>query len=407
MMHQSAQRRTCRLIFLVGCVLPTLAVVAWATVERLPATTAARLTAIEHLLAMRASATELTTPTPGTYRASRVELTNIETAAVVLSANVATLRVGDTAITVDLCGVALSPHELPLLADTVRRTLAVDWPGQVTLRMSDIHWQGDAPPAAEALVREATLTAVLRSIEHGATAVDRELVLQLGSGTNGPRLAALRNRQVTPPATRVTLNSAGRPVPAEWIAQLGGLIAGDDGATFAGQATITRTGSTTSGELSGTLEGISLAEATQLPVDTIASVHNLNLQWNAGRVIHAQGIVLGGPGSMSGRVARTIQPILYDPSSPQPGAQVGLDEDVEFGQLAVMFQLDGEAISFWGACPSGDPKRAPCLLDTAGNVLFGSPPYKAPLREVGAVLANGGGDRAGEVAARLPRSMQR
>jgi hypothetical protein len=407
-MHQTTQRRTCRFVFLIGCILPTLAVAAWATMERMPGAARGRLTAVEHLLGMRVAADHLATPTPGTFRARGVTLANVETNAVVLSAESATFRQDAATMLVDLAGVRLAAGELNLVGDVVTRMLAVDWPSHVTIRMADVDWLGEAPEAARALLGDDALTLTLRSHEGDTAVVGREVTLHLGGAADGPIFTASRNRQISPPATRILVNTAGRRVPAAWISQLGGLVVACDGATFTGEATITHTaGGATSGELVGTLSGAALAEITQLPIEATASIHQLELRWEGGRMTRAQGALIAGGGSMAGRIAHMIQPLLYDRSIPQRGAQVGIDEVLPFGQLAVTFLCDEESFTCLGACPATGAQRAPCMLDTQGNILFGPPAYRAPLSGVGAVLANCGSQRAAEVATRLPRATHR
>ncbi len=290
-MHQSTQRRICRLVFLIGCILPTLAVMAWATVERLPSTAAARLTAVEHLLGMHVAAETIQTPKPGVFRASEVTLTNVETGAEVLLARLATIRPQTTATFVELSGVQVAAGELPLLAATVQRALAVDWPGDVRIQVANAAWLGESPAAGAALLASGPLTLTLRTNQHQGEVLGRELAVRLGDATSGPRFTAVRNRQLVPTATRISIHTAGQLVPAGWIAQLGGMVAAGKQASFAGEATITHTAGDTSGELSGTLSDVTLAVATQLPIDTRARIENLQAQWSSGRLIRAQGIV--------------------------------------------------------------------------------------------------------------------
>ena len=380
---------------------------AWATVERLPSTTLARLIAVERTLGMRVAVSSLSTPTPGVYRAQDVMLTNVETGTIVLTADVATMRTTGSLHRIELDGVGIAADQLHAVAEAAQHLLKVDWPADVVIQIVDARWNGDVPSPAHTLLDGGTVCVRLRTNETDHAVLGRALSVRLGPEKTGPQLAVDRNRQVSPPATRVTVSTAGESIPANWIAQLGGFVMGGDStASFIGEASITHGAGGTSGDLIGMLEGVSLASITQLPIDTTASIRSLTVKWDQGRVTNAEGVVVGGAGTISGQVAEMVQPLLYDRAHVQPASQMAADGAVEFGKLAVRFVLDEQSLTLWGACGS-DPNQAPCMLGTAGNVLFGPPNYRMPLAGVNTLLAHLGAEHAGDVAARLPRSRRR
>lgn len=74
MLLEKTQRRLCRLLFVFGCVLPTLAV-ASVTVGRLrPGYSHDLLAAVSQLLGVEAACDRLATPRPGTYRLENLRL---------------------------------------------------------------------------------------------------------------------------------------------------------------------------------------------------------------------------------------------------------------------------------------------------------------------------------------------
>lgn len=381
---------------------------AWATVERLPYTTLARLTAVERTLGMRVAASSLSTPTPGVYRAQDVMLTNVETGTIVLTADVATMRTTGSLHCIELDGVGIAADQLHAVAEVAQRLLKVDWPADVVIQAVDARWIGDVPSPAHTLLDGGTVCVWLRTNETDDAVLGRALSVRLGPEKTGPQLAVDRNRQVSPPATRVTVSTAGESIPANWIAQLGGFVAGGDSSTasFVGEASITHGAGGTSGDLTGMLEGVSLASVTQLPIDTTASIRSLTVKWDQDHVTNAEGVVVGGAGTMAGQVAEMVQPLLYNRAHMQPATQMAADGAVEFGKLAVSFVLDEQSLTLWGAC-GGDPNQAPCMLGTAGNVLFGPPNYRVSLAGVSTLLAHLGAEHAGDIAARLPRNRRR
>ncbi|QDU55190.1 hypothetical protein [Aeoliella mucimassa] len=401
-MHQTHQRRFCRSIFLLGCILPTLAVLAWTTYERWPTTTSARLSELEHALDMRVVAARVTTPMPEVYRASGFELRNVETNAVVLTADVATLDHRGEVPQVELSGVKLAAEELALVSALVERTLSVDWPKQVVIEMTDLAWLGAAPAGASELLGEGCLVAKLTTMPHDESTASRNWSFQLGD--SGVRLEVDRNRQITPPATRMVLDTAGASLPTRWIAELGAVVV-DGGleSQFAGKVTITHTADGVTGLMEGSLDQVSLATAMQIPLQATASIDQLKLTWRDRRIESAEGLIEAGSGSMPGSLARLMQ-FLYDDS--QLGGQVADDQTLEFQRLGTWFRLNNRALEFAGGIDRGNSMRA-IMLGAEEQVLFGSPTKCAPLGDVATVLSWLGTEQADEVAAALPRAMRR
>ena len=386
-------------MFVVGCMVPTLAVLAWTASERWPSTTANRLAAVEQVLGMRVEVGSLSTPVPGVYRAREVELRNVETGAVVLMAARATIDHRQAIPQVRLEGAKLSAGELALVANLVERTLTVDWPKQVSLEISELEWLGEVPAEAERLPRGETLVAKLTTTPHDQTTASRKWMLKLGE--QGPSLQLDRNRQITPPATRLVLDTAGAAVPASWVTELGAIVVdGGPAAQFAGVATITRSQAGVMGNLNGKLDCVALGTALHLPVEATGSISRLKLAWQGERMESAEGLIEASQGTMGGCLARLLQ-FIYEQS--QPGAQVADNATLEFAAVGMFFRMDHQALAFGGALTS-DTGVPACVLDAQGRALFAQPKWSAPLRHVAAVLNNCGTDRADEVVASLPRA---
>lgn len=392
----------CRVVFLAGCILPTLAVMAWATYQRLPTTADSRLAVVERMLGMRVDASSVDTPLPGVVRCRDLQLANVETGEVVLTAAVAHVHTEGPTPRVRLSGVSLAEGELSHLATSLHRTLEVDWPGSVRVELSNVAWQENAYPSARELLAGQLLVITLESTQQQGEITGRRCVIETNAA--GPRIEVLRNRQVTPPATRVVLDTAGQQVPADWLVSLGALVVeGGDQATFAGQASIVRSADRTSGTLSGELAGVALAQALSIPLDTVGNLQNLNVYWQDGRITSAEGDLVAESGSMPGVFARTIEYYLYR-GTPQPGSQAADTATVKFGWLGARFRLREDSLTLW---PLANAEFGACVLDSESQVLFGRPLYYAPVSDVGTVLTHFGGDRGVEVSARLPRALRR
>ncbi|WP_425397565.1 hypothetical protein [Aeoliella sp.] len=399
-MHQSTQRRTCRVVFLVGCILPTLAVVAWATYERLPTTAAARLGVVERMLGIRVAAASVDTPIPGVVRCRDLQLANVETGEVVLTAALAHLHTEEPTPRVQLSGVTVAESQLTHLATSLHRTLEVDWPGSVSIELANVSWKDGGRSAASKLLAGRSLAITLESTEQSGAITGRRCTID--AGDNGPRVEVLRNRQMTPPTTRVELDTAGQPVPADWLVELGALVIdGGEVATFAGRVEVVHAADGTSGMLDGEFENVALAEALNVPLNAVASFQNLKLHWQAGRMVSAEGDVVAEAGSMPGGLAQTLKH-LYQ--TPQPGAHVANEATLQFAWMGVTFRLADESLTL---LPLSGAEQNACILGSNLQVLFGCPDRLAPTPYIGTVLTHFGGDRGTQAATRLPRTLQR
>lgn len=374
---------------------------AWATYERLPSTMASRLAMIEQALAVRVKADSVVTPTPGKFRAEGVEITNLETGEVVLAATTATYENTEAGSLVRLTGAELAEEELAHLASKLHEVLEVDWPEKVRVEASDIRWRGEASPSAMALVARERLQLVLDSTEAGGVVTGRKLTIQLG--TNGARLEVDRNRQVSPPATCVRVDTLGKSVPASWLIALGAVVAdGGEEVTFAGNFEVIHCNVTTSGSAVGTLANLQLSEATGLPIAAVGSIRNLDLSWRDGRVEWATGELAAGHGTMPGVLALKLQELYQN--VPQAGSQVEANGTLEFEALHVDFQLNGSSLTLKPSSASGG---AACVVGQSAQVLFGTPLCCVPVPYLTTVLANYGSDSATELSAHLPRRLRR
>lgn len=391
-------------MFLVGCLAPTLAVMAWATHERLPSTKSTRLAAVQQRLGLGVAAERLDTPTPGVFRLGELELTDIETHAVVLQASMATVESRDGTTHVRLSGVRVAQAELKTLASSVQRALRTSWPNSATIEVDSARWMAGSAGAFDQVIEQHGAIIELTSSGEGHNVSSRRCVVQVGAEERGLRVEATRNRQVLPPATRIKVRTIGVPVPTEWIAGLGVMAPrGGTGTLFAGEATVTHQGGGSSGALSGEIMHAPLADVVQLPIITTVDIHDLKIDWRAGCVTSAEGSVVGGSGVMPGVLAQALSHIY---TSDQPGANVDAAANLEFGALGVRFVLSSESLSLWGICPNDGP-QLPCIVDADSEVLFGQPDWCAPVPGLATLLATHGSERAAGVVASLPSPQHR
>lgn len=393
--------------------LPTLAVVAWAGFEKLPSTTAARLDAVSRMLGVRVEAESLVSPTPGCLRLHQVTIADIETGERLLAAERLDIDQAGPTAKLKAKGLGIDSRQLPQVARCGHRLLTVDWPSGFSVEASDLSWLDNATTAEQQLLAGRILTAQLAELGEDHAPSGRQWEIQL---TNPQlpgevlRLTATRNRQVSPPATRIALDATAMAVPTTLVADLAPLLPScGTKSTFAGNATTTFSHgvlATGQGTVAGDLQGVSLAEFSQLPIDAVAEVTELELQWSGGRVAVAQGTLRTGAGRTSPALLAAVRESLYGESNNAPQTREG-EAAVAFGQLGVQFHLSGEGLSLWGTCPTSDATVAALLLDPQHQVLLGRPQYRLPVAMLGEAVLQHGGERATNATACLPVPVRR
>lgn len=412
-MHQSTQRRFCRFLFIAGCMLPTLAVVAWAGYEKLPSTTAARLDAVSRMLGVRVEAESLVSPTPGCLRLHQVTIADIETGQRLLAAERLDIDQAGPTAKLNVRGLGIDSRQLTQVARCGHRLLTVDWPGGFSVEASDLSWLDDATDAEQQLLAGRTLTAQLAELGDAANPSGRQWETKLTNPKSQDevlRLTATRNRQVSPPATRIALDATGMAVPTTLVAELAPMLPScGQAATFAGTATATFSHGVLAagqGTVTGNLQVVSLAEFSQLPIDAVAEVTELELRWSGGRVAVAQGTLRTGAGRTSPALLAAVRESLYGESSNASQPREG-EAAIAFGRLGMQFHLSGEGLSLWGTCPTSDAAAAALLLDPQHQVLLGRPQYRLPVAMLGEAVLQHGGEQATSATACLPVPVRR
>lgn len=372
MLLEKTQRRTCRLLFLLGCVLPTLAVAGY-TVTRLdPAYDTTLLAAASERLGVRIASDSIETPRPGVYLLDGLRLS--QNAGDDLVATADSLRISKEAdgwrFAAKNVAVQHPATASGVLSSLIDSDLVVS--GQITsLHLDDATTLGQA-------------TATLGTNSEGL----RRLVL---ASNDGARFEAVMDEH----ASRVLADSGSHTIAAAWLPGRPLQPFGESEARFAGRfvAQLPRDGGPASGAATGRFDVHSMA-TPQLEAATGAITID-DLAWGQDRLVRFFGRIDLRDGRMS-------RPLVYgacchlglEPLGNMEAQYAAPTNDAwfPFTQLACDMELDAKGIVLVAGCGEidGQPRGgavAHAIVEHEGIALLREPRSKLPLPTQRLVIA--------------------
>lgn len=359
-MHETTQRRVCRVVFLTVCVLPTLALAAWVTWRLSPSREAALLASLGQRLGVRITVQSLTTPKPGCWRATGMQWATPETGGKLLTLDHAEFQIrGD-----QLIGRGGEMRLTPSLATSRlhQRLCEAALPAGVVLKLDRL-----------TLVENDGAQAAWRSL-------DLRLTQRAGDGpvfsvqqtSGGASLVVSRDRSERTARTRVLLRTAEQTIPA----QLVGVTA--PGCRFRGQVEATLSDRLKLATLRGTLSGVDpaafLGRDATLTANRPARAEIAELRMVEGRIERLDARIVAG----SGAIGRQLLTAAAERLGFRPGDALqrywyvrgasGGFEPIPFDRLAVRVMLDASGVGFRSL-----EETDPSVLAQAGEPLLLAP----------------------------------
>jgi hypothetical protein len=358
-MHQRTQRILGRWLFLALCIVPTVAVAAWAVSVNRPGYRKAWETELSDRLGLSVAVERVLHPRPGATVLEDVRIRDPETLE-----RIAVIRLIETVQGHDTLAVAFSqPQVEPAHWGTLWRVLQrqitqAGWlAGQdVQLATSELTC-GDGAAAV-------TLTAVRGRIESKPAGRTATLEFRI-AGQEMPRPAQARltrTKHDGEPFTRIEFHTGGNELPCgllasylPWLEPLG------TGCRFNGSCSAAQRKAGWEGAVLGTMTGVDLdrlvGAAFPHKLSGLADVEFRELSFQGDRIRSAEGTVSAG----SGVISRSLVFAAADAGLAEEGeAARELTEDfVAYQQLAFTFQLAEDGLKVLGACD----------LDTPGTIL--------------------------------------
>ena len=366
-MHDRTRIAVCRWAFLALCVVPTclvlgLIVFHWLTL-RSPAAKSEWERELSRRLGVTVRIERLSYPQPDVADLAGVTITDPETGIKLATCRAATIErmSGQWQVTLDepvlessaLTGLAHRFHERWLLSS--EQALPVD------LRADRLTIQGTG--------QAQSLADLAARFVQEASGPKLELEFKLPGATKAVELTAIRNRQITPPATQITwkfpvpvpVDLAGRCLPP--LGTLG------PQATISGDGVLRWQDGRLDGELALAIAAIDLSRlvSDRFPhvLSGSADLACDGVKVDAGRVTSARGTLVAGRG---GRISRSL--LLAARDHLQLDAAIpGDDADsLPFDRLSLRFETSGEQLRL----SVGDAEEL-AILSADGSPLLSAP----------------------------------
>lgn len=286
MLQQTTQRRICRGLFLLACVLPTLGLGAWSLWRMRPSHQVQQLAWLEDALGVRIECRRVQTPRPGQVVFHDVSLRDTETRLPLATIDCVRLNCKQEHAQAAIGVVTLDPQHLPRLAEAVRLSLR---------RQSVAH---RAIPIDQIVLGDHAWRGAVLSFGYNDGG-ERTLALS-EAAAGGAKLHLARNRAIDPPETRLVLSAGSTPMPWRLLAGLTPLPA-ELGPQARLQGELTLLCETRVGELTGQLSGVDLAQLapheSQLALAGPATLTQVRLAWR-GRRFHDIDLTVTAPGGV-------------------------------------------------------------------------------------------------------------
>lgn len=351
-LHESTQRRLCRILFVAGCIVPTLAVTAYAVWLRTPAYRTAQSKMLSTATGVQFSLDALLHPRPGQTRLSNVAVHDPETGRLVAQIDELELTRQGESIAIVARRPTVHGENITDIFERLEHHFlrGPEAAGSISIVCDQLTAQSTDAEAQ-------TLTDVRVILEANETARTLTADYRI-AGINMPTPARIRVARRPRSDGRVTqiqwrTGEAALPV-APWMGQFPWLVHLGDRCHFQGELTAELTASEWQGEVRGVLTNIDLEQfvSNQFmhklsgPTDvTIESARFVD-----GQLVDATGQLRAGPGVIGDSLlqsATTQWKLKPSSAAIQPESADALHR---YETLAFDFVLDAKQLRVVGAC---------------------------------------------------------
>ena len=364
MLHETTQRRVCRVAFLAVCMLPTMAVATGVVWRICPAWRHEVLQHASTQLGARLQAERIVTPQLGRWRLENLSLhdaeTNTELAAIDW---------------LEACDHKIHGGEVRVNRDNL--VAAGQWLHQLLLQDQDqisivtfdrLYLTAEQPPLQHVAARRSS-----RDKNSAATGASFEIIA--GRGNEALRLSLVRNRQKLPPSTQLTLSTGDGTIKWQTIAHLlpGAPQLGEQ-ATFHGELSTVFRGESTTGQLVGEIDQLQADSlfGDELQLAQLIKLTVTDWRWQAGRLTNLAASVDGESGTISRSLLRDLCEQVHCGASQRLLDQWGIhpDQPIAFDRITCDVAIDASGLTL-----TGDPTTG-ALLRWSDNALLFQPAYR-------------------------------
>jgi hypothetical protein len=374
-LYDQTRRRLCLAAFCLLCIAPTVCVVGWCIAWQLPGTLRAESRRLGQSLGLDASLEGLRHLRPGVVLYEGLKLSDPETGQPVFRCN--SLEVTRTEVT-DAEGrrrpafvlAASQPEFEAAAADRLGQLLHGTLTAQNSQPETEFRWT-----AGELTVRAGegplTLSAVEGAVEFLPGGLQARTAFRLpGDKTAQPvRLRVTRNRQISPPASGLELDTGGSELPCSLM----GLVVPEvralgPASRFRGHLVAVQSAGGWEGEVRGSLLGLDLDNLVSNHFPHRLSGHAdmmiEHARFQGGRLEEATATVSAGPGVVSRSLLRAAVERLRLQPAAEPS---GTGDLIRYEQLAFALSIDAQGLRLEGRAPGRPP--GVLLVDASGPLL--------------------------------------
>jgi hypothetical protein len=387
-LHETTQRRVCRVAFVVCAAVPTLLTFAWVVHAQRPWREADWRCTLSQQLHVRATVEQIASPRPGVVCLKKVRLADLRSdrplgeldeirvqwrgQQLTLVADHLRIEAESFPTLAAMLATWLSATELPAIDLQVKR-LTIVGSSQQTLSLLHVRVQSQRK-AAQA--QQLAIQAILPAAEQGGA-------------TQTLRLVAEQRGKLT----TATLDTDSARLPSWLLADLLPSVARCAGATFTGSVRLKGDAQQVSGSLHGRLDNLTVSDwlGPDSPhrVRGTAHVELDQLTWRGDRVVAAHGILYAANGSLGNSLLFDMIKRFYCVPGPLAGSKTNSVEKMQsFDELACGFHISSAGITLTGKCASLRDTAPGCMLAVDGRPLLMEPTYaNLPVAQLVQVLS--------------------
>ncbi len=382
-MHEITQRRVCRTVFVVGCVLPTLCAVAWIAFLHRPWRENDWQRMLQQQLHVRATVGEIRSPRPGVTQLLDVQFADLRSERSL--GTIGELRVEGWKSLLLADRIEISVAQFPAFAAAIATWISSEDMPALQLQAKTLRFVGTQEKSFE--LKNVRLQSFTRSNMH------KKIELQAEGQGGTIQWVVEHDARQAEPIVFATLDTGQQRLPAWLFADFVPGFQRCLNAQFTGILRVESLSQELTGTMRGRLEEIDLepwSDSTGTPrLQGTASLQLKTLQWKNRRMSRLQGRLQAG----SGRVNRSLVAKLTEQLFCKPGAALipaesrDADPWLAFDELACDIQISSDGLTIFGACDKGGSDDSGCLLAASGQALLLQPRFReVPLGRLVQVL---------------------
>jgi len=374
-LHETSQRRVCRVAFIACAAVPTLITLVWIAYSLRPWRESDWQRTLSQQLHVHGSVENVISLRPGNLRLIDVQLADLRSQMPLVALNEVRTRWRGSELTLIADQLLIESASFPSLAATLATWMsAADLPA-VQLQASRLKIEG--PSQQTVLLRDVRMQSQQKAGQTQQLAI--QAMLLMGEQREAAHPLKLVIQQSATRTTATLHTDAGR-LPSWLLVDVLPSVARCDEASFSGSVRLEGNARNVSGSLRGRIAGLSLSDwlgpASPHTVRGLAQVELDQLTWNGDRVVSAHGNLRGANGAVGDSLLIEAVKRLYCVA----GSNVVLDSApderlLSFDELACEFHISDAGITLKGKCASLAIDSPGCLLTAGGRALLLEPTY--------------------------------